>query len=161
MFKVSSATSIDWGWVGSNWCIDWCIGMYKRLIFRYKVIRVITVLMTKFVLLSLLYVGLSDKSFRKLRWVTNAIGRKTESQKECVSGKSQCRSLLFFRTVNRHRWTGREYQGRRVRLVQGTRQKSERKFYDMLCHLRMAATNVYQPTVYQKHRLLQIRKWDV
>ena len=35
--------------------------------------------------------------------------------------------LLEIRTVNRHRWEGREDQGERVIAPQGTRQKSGRK----------------------------------
>ncbi len=38
--------------------------------------------------------------------------------------KSVAASLIRARTANRHRWAGREYQGERVRVVQGTRQKS-------------------------------------
>lgn len=77
------------------------------------------------------------------------------AERRLFPGKVSLESLVSVRTANRHRWVGRVYQGRRVMLVQGTRQKSGRKLCDKSYHLRVVAANVYQPTVYHKHRLLQ------
>ena len=71
--KVSSATSIDWGLVGSNRPAERRGGMYKQLIFCYQNVCVITILMTGFAKLGLLYGGLSTKFHRKVKGSANTM----------------------------------------------------------------------------------------
>ena len=81
MPKVSSATWTGWGLLASNRIAQWFSGMYKQLIFCYRYIRVITLLMTKSATQGLLYGGLSNKSFRKIRRVVNTSHREMMSLK--------------------------------------------------------------------------------
>ena len=64
------------------------------------------------------------------------------------------------RTVNRHRWMGRESQGVRDNVRSGTRQKSGRTFgiWPDLTSNGKARSERPLPTVYQKHRSVLKRK---
>jgi hypothetical protein len=78
--------------------------------------------MTRREIHGLLYGGLSSE-FNVSYEYNSTLGWESVSLL-CVREKSNDRSKINVRTANRHRWFGRVDLGKRVMVVQGTRQKS-------------------------------------
>ena len=68
-------------------------------------------------------VGKSADTF-KLSCDVNLVAQAIRDLMSSTFEKRFARSVHVCRTVNRHRWEGREYQGERVTMAQGTRQNS-------------------------------------